>query len=169
MDKETSREDFKKLNMEALVKKTVKLLAENHDVLEINFMTRSGSLALALAEIRNSRGDISHGKPVPKPEKSSEILSSSVYQITEGIVIYMIKSFFRISEELKIKESGQPDSDNDFDLEQVKYEDNEDFNNLLDADMPWDDKLLYSKALYELYYEDYLIRLNDYRDSNEEI
>ena len=79
-------------------------------------------------------------------------------------------SFFRISEKLKDEKAGKPTVTEDIlDLEQVKYENNMEFNELLDTDKPWDDKLSYSKALYELYYEDYLIRLNDYKDSNEEI
>ncbi|MEO1672984.1 MAG: hypothetical protein AAFR77_19770, partial [Cyanobacteria bacterium J06631_2] len=45
-----------------------------------------------------------------------------------------------------------------------RYEDNPEFNDLLDEEYPLDGKLLYSQALYTLYYEDYEIRLQTYLD-----
>ena len=168
--KPASQEDIKKLEMGPLVKKAAKLLKENDNVIEEDFITRSVSLAYALATLRNERGDISHGRAVPKHKKSNVRLAYLSYQMTEGIVSYMLDSFFRISKKLKDEKARKPTVTEDIlDLEQVKYENNMEFNNLLDTDKPWDDKLSYSKALYELYYEDYLIRLNDYKDSNEEI
>ena len=162
LDKKVNRENFKKSEAGKLVKTATGLLKQNDDVIEDNFVTRSASLAYALAQIRNERGDISHGKAVPKYKKSNERLAYLSYQMAEGIASYMLDSFFRISKKMDDEKPERPD------VEQVKYEDNEDFNDLLDDDMPWDGKLLYSKALYELYYEDYLIRLEDYRDSNNE-
>ena len=55
------------------------------------------------------------------------------------------------------------------DLEQVSYNDNQDFNLWLDESYPYEGKLNYSFALFSLYYEDYLVRLEEFRDSaNEE-
>lgn len=41
----------------------------------------------------------------------------------------------------------------------IEYEKYPDFNDLLDEEYPYDGKLLYSQALYKLYYEDYEIQL----------
>ena len=161
--KNINREDFKTSKISPLTKQAFKLLREHKeydDVVGIDLARVSVHLATLIAKIRDDRGDISHGKPVPKHEKSNEYLAYLSYQITESIISCMLDSFFRISKQLK------DDATSNF--EKVEYDENEDFNNLLDTDIPWDGKLLYSKALYELYYEDYLIKLNDYKDSNEE-
>ena len=166
LDKKISRENFKNAKVSPLTKQVFKLLREHKeydDVIGIDFARASAHLAKLLAELRNERGDISHGKAVPKLKKSNERLAYLAYQMTEGIISYMLDSFFRISEKLKDEKRVETD------FEPVQYEDNEDFNNFLDTDIPWDGKLLYSKALYELYYEDYLIRLEDYKYSDEEI
>ncbi|MEH1869572.1 MAG: hypothetical protein V7K69_31880 [Nostoc sp.] len=47
---------------------------------------------------------------------------------------------------------------------EFRYEDNPEFNDLLDEEFPLDGKLLYSQALYKLYYEDYEIRLQTFLD-----
>lgn len=47
----------------------------------------------------------------------------------------------------------------------VSYEDNTDFNDWLDDKFPLEGRLIYSKALYELYYEDYVIQLEEFRDN----
>ena len=172
LDKNISREELEKWTVSKLVKEAMTLLKESDNVIEDNFVTRSVSLVYALAILRNERGDISHGRAVPKHKRSDVHLADLSFQMTEGIISYMLDSFFRISKKLKDEKLNEPivtDSHDISDLEQVKYEDNVNFNELLDANMPWDDKLSYSKALYELYYEDYLIRLNDYRDTEEKI
>jgi hypothetical protein len=38
---------------------------------------------------------------------------------------------------------------------------------LLDEEYPYDGKLLYSQALYKLYYEDYEIQLKEFLDEQE--
>jgi hypothetical protein len=40
-------------------------------------------------------------------------------------------------------------------------------NDLLDEEYPYDGKLLYSQALYRMYYEDYEIQLKSFLDEQE--
>ncbi len=51
----------------------------------------------------------------------------------------------------------------------IRYEDNPEFNDLLNEEYPLDGKLLYSFALYELYYEDYEIQLRAFLDEQESL
>ncbi len=50
----------------------------------------------------------------------------------------------------------------------MSYEDNQDFNSWLDESYPYEGKLSYSFALFSLYYEDYLVRLEEFRDRADE-
>jgi type II secretory pathway component PulL len=50
----------------------------------------------------------------------------------------------------------------------MSYNANEEFNSWLDESYPYEGKLSYSFALFSLYYEDYLVRLEEFRDSSEE-
>ena len=45
------------------------------------------------------------------------------------------------------------------------YEDNEPFNESLDDDNDMPGKIIYSRALYDQFPEEYLIKLNEYNDS----
>lgn len=50
----------------------------------------------------------------------------------------------------------------------IEYESNSEFNEELDRQYPLDGKLLYSAALYRLYYEDYVIELEAFTDAQRE-
>ncbi len=49
-------------------------------------------------------------------------------------------------------------------LPNIAYDQHPKFNEELDGQYPLDGKLLYSVALYRLYYEDYVIELENYLD-----
>ncbi|MCW8331963.1 abortive infection family protein [Photobacterium sp. SDRW27] len=145
-----------------LVKPALKLLAEDMSNIEEDFIRKGTSLTIAISTLRNKRGDISHGKAVPKTLKSNMDLSRIVLEMTEPLLRFMLASFFRISyERLDISEI---DIDEEADLDKINYNDNEEFNDYLDEEYPYNGKLLYSQALYELYYEDYLVQLEEYND-----
>jgi hypothetical protein len=61
----------------------------------------------------------------------------------------------------EIIEPGEVGSD----LPIVSYEDNSDFNDWLDENHPLEGRLIYSYALYELYYEDYVIQLEEFHEN----
>lgn len=147
---------------DANFKQAIKLLSEHGDILEIDFIRACQNLINKISNFRNDRGDISHGREVPKLLKSDINLSRLIVEITESLLRYTLASFFILDLEKKAQE---------FEVTEVKkeeiiigYEENPEFNDLLDEQYPLDGKLLYSQALYELYYEDYEIRLQTFLD-----
>lgn len=152
LDAGQKRKDIEKKDLSPLVKEALNHLKFNDDQFEVDFTTRCASLAYALGELRNARGDISHGKAVPKELCSSSDLSRFAMLMTESLLLYMLKSYF------KIDPGVEPEID---------YEDNADFNDYLDELNPLDGKPLYSRALFDQFLEDYEIQLADYRYEEE--
>ena len=144
------------LRTDQLIKKTVTLLQKNDDIYERNFASQLGKIGEQINGIRNSRGELSHGRCIPKELIADQDLSRLLREITESISRYLISSFFSFALEKQSKEEIEIEDD------RVRYEDHPEFNDLLDEEYPIDGKLLYSQALYTLYYEDYEIRLQDY-------
>ena len=157
-----SRADLDRLDVGPLVKMAVNALRQFDNIVENDFVNRSTSLAYAFATLRNERGDISHGKGVPKAKSSNERLALLAMQMSEGIVSYMLDAFYS----LDIREKDEKEAAaEDVEPEGIAYEDNPDFNDNLDELYPLEGKPLYSLALYQQYYEDYLIQLDEYRES----
>lgn len=163
------REDLDKRDVGPLIKQAARLLKKADNVIEDDFVTRCTSLAYALGTLRNERGDISHGKAVPKTASSNDRLSALCLSMTGNVLSYMLDAFYSIPQ--KVEETLQ-DVDEDIEIEPdlpvVSYDQNNDFNDWLDDKYPLPDgRLIYSSALYELYYEDYVIKLEEYRKSLE--
>ncbi|MER9689678.1 abortive infection family protein [Mesorhizobium sp. M0139] len=174
LDDKASIDDLNKKDVEPLVKAAAKLLRANDDIVEDHFVNRVGGLAHSLGALRNARGDISHGKAVPKQENSSDHFARLCLQMTDAVAFYMLKSFF-MTRTLSAKSldldgqgveklgppvlpGGIPD---------IPYEANAEFNDWLDQKNPLFGKLLYSDALYRLYYEDYVLELQAYTEDLE--
>ena len=121
-------------------------------------------LASTIANLRNARGDISHGRAVPKVLQSDVELARLVMEITNSLLRYTLASFFVIDLEKQAKEIEEEERQSAQEEDLIKYEANPEFNDLLDEEYPYEGKLLYSQALYELYYEDYEIRLQTHLD-----
>lgn len=149
LDSSRGRNDIDGKELSPLVKDAAKLLQANDDQFEIDFTNRCVSLAYALGQLRNARGDISHGRAVPKQFCSSADLAQFVMHMTEGILLYMLKSFYSAH-------AGEEAI--------IEYEDNQGFNDYIDELYPLDGKPLYSLALFEQYREDYEIQLAEYLD-----
>ena len=141
-----------------LISEAAKLLRKNDDVFERDFISKLSQIGKHINELRNARGDLSHGKYIPKELLNDQDLSRLLREITESLSRYLISSFFSFALEKKSKE--------DFEIKEsrIRYEENPEFNDLLDEEYPLDGKLLYSQALYTLYYEDYEIRLQTFLD-----
>lgn len=140
----SDKKSFENQSIQFQLKAAFACLAEHDDVIEFEFARRAHSLAQVLGELRNARGDISHGRAVPKELESDRSLSRLAINITEAIARYMLASFFAIRpSELRL----------------VGYEANEKFNEILDEKFPLHGKPLYSLALYQQFYEDYLVQL----------
>ncbi|MFY0598013.1 MAG: hypothetical protein JXQ85_16400 [Cognatishimia sp.] len=154
-----------------LIKRAMKCLRENDDQYEDDFARRGASLALSIATLRNARGDITHGKAVPKRLNSHRNLAASCNELGGSLLRYMYASYQSIALERRTLESAgtieEADTGADGEFE-VNYDDNPDFNEFLDEQNPLDGKLLYSEALFHLYLEEYVILLESFLEEQEE-
>ncbi|MEM9273758.1 MAG: hypothetical protein AAGA80_12445 [Cyanobacteria bacterium P01_F01_bin.143] len=154
----------KPISEKANFKEAIKLLSREGDILELDFIRACETLINKISNFRNDRGDISHGREVPKTLCSDLNLSRLIIEITESLLRYTLASFFVIDLEKKAKEfeEKQVKEEEENINDRIKYESNPAFNDLLDEEYPLDGKLLYSEALHILYYEDYEIRLQNF-------
>ncbi|CBN55257.1 MULTISPECIES: abortive infection family protein [Kamptonema] len=141
-----------------LICEAAKLLQKNDDVYERDFISKLSQIGKHINELRNARGDLSHGKHIPKELLNDQDLSRLLREITESLSRYLISSFISFELEKKSKEDIKIEED------RIRYEESPEFNEFLDEEYPLDGKLLYSQALYTLYYEDYEIRLQVFLD-----
>lgn len=138
-----------KLEFQPLFKKSLSKLAEYSDSLEQDFVVRASSLIQLIGEIRNKRGDISHGKLAPKEIYSEKLFSNLVMQITDGLVFYILNCFLSIEPR-----------------KEIQYNEFSEFNERLDEMNPIRN-LSYSKALFEQDIVAYKQELSDYLESLE--
>jgi hypothetical protein len=143
---------FAEGSVQSQVRIALRCLAAGDDVIEIDFPRRAESLVQIIGELRNQRGDISHGRAVPKELQSDRSLARLVINLTEAIARYMLGSFFAMQPERAFV---------------PPYDDNEEFNAYIDANTALPGKLSYSRALHTQYPEDYVIQLKDYADEQE--
>ena len=160
----SSSHNNKPISEKANFKEAIKLLSREGDILEIDFIRACETLINKISNFRNDRGDISHGREVPKTLCSDLNLSRLIIEITESLLRYTLASFFVIDLEKKAKEfeEKQVQEEEEKKNDQIKYEANPAFKDFLDEEYPLDGKLLYSQALHALYYEDYEIRLQNF-------
>lgn len=137
-----------------LFDKAIKLISKYDQSLigkETEFLSKSRELVDTIINIRNDRGEISHGKFIPKP---NEIISTSefalfVINLTDSIVSFMLKILFQID----IPKTGR-----------IAYDDEnmEEYNIWLDdsTDFPIK-KAKYSQLLWENDYDEYESRYSD--------
>lgn len=125
------------------------LIPEEHDQ---EFVYKLCELVNRMTEIRNKRGDISHGRLSPKEANSDFLLAGFIASVTNEAVYYILSIFFKM----------------DFSyLKGLRYEDNIDFNQYLDEEYSIGG-VLYSRALFDQDLVAYNERLNDYLFSKEE-
>jgi hypothetical protein len=168
LDKDSSLDDLEKKDVEPLVKTAAKLLRANDDVIEDNFVNRVSGLAHALGALRNARGDISHGKAAPKLLASDDHLARLCLQMTDAVTYYLLRSYYSAKQRQQHTEAAEVDEAEELlpdGLPYIKYDANPAFNDDLDSRYPLDGKMLYSEALYRLYYEQYVLELEAYDDA----
>lgn len=165
LESESDLREINKCDTDRLVKRSLNCLRENDDVYEDDFIRRGVSLALSISTLRNARGDISHGKAVPKELCSDKSLAHIVMEITSTLLRYTLASFYTIKIESSSVKKEEPILVEDIDDEVlVKYEANQNFNDYLDENNPIQGKLIHSHALYQLYYEDYILQLSEFTE-----
>ena len=141
----TTRKRIDKYDFSELFKETCSVLSDYSEI-EIDFIHRATSLVHYLGELRNRRGDISHGKAAPKEESSDIELAKFVSAITNGIVEYLLSIFMKLDLSYKVE---------------IEYDDNPEFNEFLDEDYELEG-IRYSKAMFDQDIVAYEERLNDF-------
>jgi hypothetical protein len=137
-----------------LFNKAIKLIAKFDKSFvgkETDILQKSKDLVDTIINIRNDRGDISHGKFAPKPD---EIISTSefavfVISLTDSIISFMLKILFQID----IPKASRLD----YEDEEMKA-----YNNWLDENTEFPiKKAKYSQLLFENDYDEYESRYSD--------
>ncbi|WP_019488029.1 abortive infection family protein, partial [Kamptonema formosum] len=123
-----------------LICEAAKLLQKIDDVYERDFISKLSQIGKHINELRNARGDLSHGKHIPKELLNDQDLSRLLREITESLSRYLISSFISFELEKKSKEDIKIEED------RIRYEEGPEFNEFLDEEYPLDGKLLYSQA-----------------------
>lgn len=145
LDKSESRSTLKKLDFQPIVKKAFEAISNFDPEFEVDFVRRIASLIQIMAELRNNRGELSHGQVYPKDENSRDIFSVLVVDISDALLSYMLTSLYSLDLEM---------------YEVIPYDKNPDFNQYLDELYPYIG-IKYSKALYDQDYVQYTQQLFD--------
>lgn len=163
LDKSKRLDDIKNLTLEKLYKTAVETVDKYNDQFETDFAKRFSTIVQIIGEIRNERGDISHGRPVPKVIESDSYLSKLIYDLTDSFLEYLLKHFFDI----------------DFREEGLIYSKLEEYNNYLDEQVVLNipiNTFKISEIIYErdfdayrnIYYDEFLAINNDNKESQDE-
>lgn len=118
--------------------------SENEEVL----IVRLTSVVQVINELRNQRGDIAHGRNLPKKMRSSIQLAQAIKSFTDGFASYLLYLYFSIDLTY---------------TEPIKYEDNPDFNDYLDEENPIKGIVKYSKAFFDQDHVAYESELEEFR------
>jgi hypothetical protein len=153
LDNTATDRDLNKMDVMPLFKRAANKLAELDPTLEPDFINRTGSIVENFGKIRNSRGDISHGRAAPKTDYSSPEFSLLATRVTEALVFYVLAHYFRLD---------LPSQD------KIRYEDNAQCNKVLDDANPMHG-LSFSKALFDQDNVSYCEQLLDYQTEHEEM
>ncbi|RAK51308.1 abortive infection family protein [Phenylobacterium deserti] len=146
--------EFENLSIGRQVKAALRCLAAGDETVELAFPVAAENLVRIIGELRNQRGDISHGRLVPKELQSDRSLARLVLNVTEPLLRYMLATYFALQPQRRLVSD---------------YEENGIFNAWLDEQNPLLGRVSYSRALFDQYPEEYLIQLQDYLDQSAEI
>lgn len=157
LDNTKTPENIDRDDLPKLFKETMRKLSDECEDLEGDFAARFSAIIQVIGEIRNKRSDISHGRMAPKFIFSSSKLASTVVDMTDSMLEYILEHYFSIK-------FSKHDS-LDYDSEELK-----DYNDWLDDNIDFPiKKACYSKLLYENDYDEYESRYSDeYLKSKEE-
>jgi len=140
-----------KMDFHPVVRQAMTKLADLNEDIELDFVNKVNKLIVSIGEVRNKRGDISHGKLSPKEYFSDSQFAYLVMNITDNMLYYVLHSFSKVS---LIKE--------------LEYEDHPEFNEWLDNENPIAN-LSYSKALFDQDQVAYEQELENYLDAKETV
>ncbi len=132
------------------ITKAVELLETKDPEFESDFSKKLLDVLDMIGNIRNDRGDISHGRLSPKPEQSDIHFSNFVMALTDSFASYLLISFSKVSV-----------------AKELSYDDYPDFNEKLDNDNQVGLLRSYSKALFDQDPVAYEQELQNYLDTKE--
>lgn len=135
-----------KMDFHPIVRTAVNKLGELNEDIEIDFVNKVNKLIVSIGEIRNKRGDISHGKLSPKEYVSDAQFANLVVNITDNMLYYILHCFSKVTP-----------------AKELEYEDNPEFNEKLDNENAFG-FLSYSKALFDQDVEAYKQELLNHLD-----
>ena len=121
---------------------------------DVEFVDKICALITRMTEIRNKRGDISHGRLSPKEEESDKSLAEFIAHVTDGTIYYLLKIYFT--------------ADLSY-LEEMKYEDSPEFNQSLDENYQLDGIVSYSRALFDQDLTSYRVQRDEYLFNEKEM
>lgn len=156
LDKTKTIESIDKDDLPKLFKEAMRVLSNECDDIEGDFASRFSAIMQVIGEIRNKRGDISHGRMAPKFIFSSAKLASTIVNITDSMLEYILEHYFSV----------------DFFNNKLIYDSKElqDYNKWLDDNVDFPiKKAIYSKILFENDYDEYETRYKDEYKPNLEI
>jgi hypothetical protein len=136
-----------KMDFHPVVRQAMTKLADYNEDIELDFVNKVNKLIVSIGEVRNKRGDISHGKLSPKEYFSDSQFAHLVMNITDNMLYYVLHSFSKVS---LVKE--------------LEYIDHQEFNERLDNENPIGN-LSYSKALFDQDQVAYEQELENYLDA----
>ena len=144
------RKIFEKGTIEHQVKTAFKLIGSASDVIEIALPQACSTVARLAGELRNMRGDISHGKAVPKEIQSDASLARLALDVTEALSRYMLCHLMLLTEP------------------KVRYEDNNELNQILDDLGDPIGSTPYSLLLFTHDFDAYVFELDKFNAAQEE-
>jgi len=140
-----------KMDFHPVVRQAMTKLANYNEDIELDFVNKVNKLIVSIGEVRNKRGDISHGKLSPKEYFSDSQFSQLVMNITDNMLHYVLHCFSKI-----------------YLTKELEYEDNIEFNEWLDNENVIAN-LSYSKALFDQDQVAYEQELENYLDAKETV
>lgn len=138
-----------KMDFHPLVKQMANKLSDFNEDMEVDFVNKVNKLIVSIGEVRNRRGDISHGRLSPKEYFSDTHFSNLVMNITDSMLSYILHCFSKVSV-----------------VKELEYDDNPEFNEKMDTENPFG-FLSYSQALFDQDQVAYEQELQDYLDTKE--
>lgn len=145
-----NHKDWKDSKLAQKYKKTIGAL--KLDGYESEFIEMNSQLVHKLGEIRNERGDISHGQAYPKDSYSDPEFAKLMTLWTEGLCYFLLSKYIAIQQKQKDDESTDVYNNEQF----------EEFNNYLDSLYTEIKFINYSKALKEQDPYQYELLMDDY-------
>ena len=147
IDDSRNKETIDKDDLPKLFSTVSSLLPQKCPDIEGDFVNRFGQIIKTIGEIRNRRSDISHGRMAPKFIYSSAKFASTVVNMTDSMLEYILEHYFAI-----------PLESNSI----LEYEKLSEYNDWLDDSTDFPIKTVrYSKLLFENDREEYEQRFSD--------